>query len=303
MNTVSTIRKHQQFRALLASPEISHPASVYDPLSMRSAAQHGFRLTMLAGSVASLAILGAPDLVILTSSELAALCRRLCRAGDLPLLVDADHGFGDALHVYRTVQELETAGVSALTIEDTLLPPPFGDTGPERLIPTLEAVGKIKAAVAARSHEDMAIIGRTSLSRAPLDDITERVAAYEAAGADAIFLSGPKTRKQIAAVASATRLPLILGRITHELDDTDFLAKHRVRIVLQGHKPFLASLQAMHTTLQQLAGGTAASALTDTAPQALLDQLSRKNAYDELIAQTLRECNPRTPTINPEETT
>ena len=289
MNTVASLQKHQQFRALLTHTEITHPASVYDALSMRSAEQNGFKLAMLAGSVASLATLGAPDLVILTSSELAGLCRRIARAGNLPLLVDADHGFGNALDVYRTVQELEAAGVSALTIEDTLLPTPFGDTGPERLISIAEAVGKIKAAVAARSCDDMTIVARTSLSRAPLDDIIERVAAYEAASADAIFLSGPKTRDQVIAVSSATRLPLILGRITDELDDLDFLKKHHVRIVLQGHTPFLASIQAMHTALQQLSSGAPAFAMPDTASQTLINQLTKQRAYDELIAQTLRE--------------
>src|SRR5438552_18069996 len=99
---------------------------------------------MLAGSIGSLAVLGAPDLIVLTLTEFAGLALRINRAGSLPLFVDADHGYGNALNVKRTVEELETAGVAALTIEDTDLPQPFGDVGTTRLISLEEGVGKMR---------------------------------------------------------------------------------------------------------------------------------------------------------------
>ncbi|MDX3907809.1 MAG: isocitrate lyase/PEP mutase family protein [Pigmentiphaga sp.] len=286
MKAVSATEKRQRLRALISTARIVHPASVFDPLSARCAQDEGFEVSMLAGSVASLVILGAPDLVIVTLSELAALCRRICRAADLPLLVDADHGFGNALSVQRTVQELEAAGVAAMTIEDTQLPGAFG-TNQETLVSIEEATGKITAAIAARTDPETLIVARTSLPLAPLEDIVARVRAYETAGADAIFLSGPKTRAQISAIAQATRLPLVLGRITRELDDADFLTSHRVRLVLQGHKPCLAAIQAMRDTLRQLAAGVPPAQIQAVASDELVDQLTRRKAYDRLAADTL----------------
>src|SRR5689334_2236828 len=138
--------RRERFRATLDRGRCIHPASVYDPISARIAEDLGFEAGMLAGSVASLAVLGAPDIVLLTLTEFAAQAYRVNRAGNLPLLVDADHGYGNALNVQRTVQELETSGVAALSIEDTLLPRAFGETQPT-LISIAEGVGKMKGAL------------------------------------------------------------------------------------------------------------------------------------------------------------
>ena len=120
---------------------------------------------MFAGSVAAMTVLGAPDLIVLTLSEFAHQAYRINRAGELPLLVDADHGYGNALNVTRTVEELETAGVAALTIEDTNLPQQFGLVGSTRLIPITEGVGKMKAALSARQDPTLCIAGRSSALR------------------------------------------------------------------------------------------------------------------------------------------
>src|SRR5215470_19519215 len=106
--------RRERFRALLAGSRCVHPGSVFDPISARIAEDLGFEIGMFAGSVASMAVLGAPDLIVLTLSEFAAQAYRINRAGGLPLLVDADHGYGNALNVKRTVEELETAGVAAM---------------------------------------------------------------------------------------------------------------------------------------------------------------------------------------------
>ena len=119
--------RRQQLRAIFNSSQCIRPGSVYDPISARVAEDLGFEAGMFAGSIASLTVLGAPDLIVLTLTEFAAQANRICRAGELPLIVDADHGYGNALNVKRTVEELETAGVACLTIEDTLLPKRFGD--------------------------------------------------------------------------------------------------------------------------------------------------------------------------------
>src|SRR5919112_798444 len=99
--------RRERFRALLAGQSCVHPGSVFDPISARIAADLGFETGMFAGSIASFTVLGAPDLIVLTLSEFADQAYRINRAGELPLLVDADHGYGNALNVMRTVEELE----------------------------------------------------------------------------------------------------------------------------------------------------------------------------------------------------
>src|SRR5204862_8020538 len=138
--------RREKMRALLAGTRCVHPGSVFDAISARIAEDLGFEIGMFAGSVASLAVLGAPDLIVLTLTEFAEQAYRINRAGNLPLLVDADHGYGNALNAKRTVEELETAGVSALTIEDTVLPRTFGEAK-QALTSIEEGVGKMKAAL------------------------------------------------------------------------------------------------------------------------------------------------------------
>jgi len=106
-----------RLRAVLSGSQCVHPGSVFDPISARIAEDLGFEVGMFAGSIASFTVLGAPDIIVLTLSEFADQAHRICRAGDLPLLCDADHGYGNGLNVMRTVEELETAGVAALSIE------------------------------------------------------------------------------------------------------------------------------------------------------------------------------------------
>src|SRR5262245_36072561 len=138
--------RRERLRAIIKGNRCIYPASVYDGIAARIAEDLGFEAMMLAGSVASFTAVAAPDVCVLTLTEFAQQAYRINRAGSLPLLVDADHGYGNALSVKRTVEELETAGVSALTIEDTLLPQPFGASGEGNLISIAEGVGKMKAA-------------------------------------------------------------------------------------------------------------------------------------------------------------
>src|SRR5258708_12480116 len=153
--------RRERFRSVLSGNNCVYPGSVFDPISARIAEDLGFEVGMFAGSVASMTVLGAPDLIVLTLTEFAAQAHRICRAANLPLLCDADHGYGNALNVMRTVEELETAGVAALSIEDTDLPAPHGG-GKPRLISIEEGVGKMRAAVAARQDPGLVIAGRTS---------------------------------------------------------------------------------------------------------------------------------------------
>jgi len=231
--------RRRRFRAILKGDRCYHPGSVFDPLSARIAQDLGFEVGMFAGSTASLTVLGAPDLILITLSEFAGQAYRINRAFDLPLLVDADHGYGNALNVMRTVQELETAGVSALTIEDTVLPRPYGPAG-RGLTSIEEGVGRMRAALAARRDPDLVIVGRTvAMGSTSTEDALARAKAYAAAGVDAFFFVGVKDRTQLDAAAAAIDIPIIIGGGAPELSDLDYLASRQTRVALQGHQPIM----------------------------------------------------------------
>jgi len=269
-----------RFRELLAGDRCVHPASVFDPMSARIATDIGFELGMLAGSVASLTVLGAPDIIVLTLSEFADQARRIGRAADLPLLCDADHGYGNALNVMRTTEELEVAGVSGFSIEDTVLPQAHGSAGTAQLTSIEEGTGKMKAALRARVDKSLVIAGRTSApSISGIDDAIRRAKAYQAAGVDAIFLVGVKTRAELDAVAGEIELPMILGGAGAELMDLEYLATRGVRVCLQGHQPFAAAVQAVYNTMRALRDGTPPGRLEGVAPDALMKKLMRGDDY------------------------
>ena len=142
--------RRKKFRSILNGDRCVYPGSVFDPISSRIAEDIGFEVGMFAGSIASFTVLGAPDVIVLTLSEFAQQAQRINRSSELPLMVDADHGYGNALNVKRTVEELEMAGVSGMSIEDTELPQPFGSVGHTKLLSIPEGVGKMKAALDGR---------------------------------------------------------------------------------------------------------------------------------------------------------
>jgi len=272
--------RRERLRAIIAGPRCIYPGSVFDAISARIAEDLGFEAGMFAGSVASFTVLGAPDIVMLTLTEFAQQAYRINRAGKLPLFVDADHGYGNALNVRRTVEELETAGVCAMSIEDTVLPRPYGPSGKPTLISVEEGIGKMKAALSARQDKNLVIAGRTSaLAITDLDDAIKRAKAYEAAGVDAIFLAGGVTVAAIEAVASAIKIPLITGGGAGPLADLDWMGAHRVRVALQGHAPFSAAVQAVYNTLKALREGKKPSELTGIASPDLMQQVTRGADY------------------------
>jgi carboxyvinyl-carboxyphosphonate phosphorylmutase len=272
--------RRKKYRAVLSGTACVHPGSVYDAMSARIAEDLGFEVGMFAGSTGSLSVLGAPDIIVLTLTEFAAQAYRINRAGGLPLMVDADHGYGNALNVKRTVEELETAGVAAMTIEDTLLPRPFGD-GKTQLIPIAEGVGKMKAALAGRQDPLLTVAGRTSaVSVTGIEDAIARAKAYEDVGVDAMFFSGVKTKAQLEAIHAAIKIPILLGSIEPELSDKAYLASQGVRIALQGHLPIMAAVKAVHDTLKALRDGVPPKEIKTGASAELMARVTRGADYD-----------------------
>jgi carboxyvinyl-carboxyphosphonate phosphorylmutase len=271
-------KRRESLRAILSGTQCVRPGSVYDAISARIAEDLGFEVGMFGGSVASLAVLGDPDITLITLTEIAEQMRRMSRAAALPVLVDADHGYGNALNVRRTVQELETAGAAGLTIEDTLLPQAYGQAKTQ-LISLEEGVGKMKAALDARSDPSLVIIGRTGAAQVTsVDDAIARAQAYQATGVDALFFTGVKTRNELEAIAAATELPIVLGGPTDEMTDWDFLRHQRVRIAVQGHAPIAAATQAVFETLKAIREGAGPKALKAVASSDLMGRVARDAA-------------------------
>lgn len=276
--------RRKRFRAQLDSDHCTHPGSVFDPISARIAEDIGFEVGMFAGSVASLTVLGDPDHIVLTLSEFAEQAYRICRASELPIMVDADHGYGNALNAKRTVEELESAGVSGLSIEDTEMPRPFGSGGKTSLISIEEGVGKMRAAVMGRQDPGLVIAARTSaLLVTDLEDTIARITAYQVTGVDAIFLIGVKQKQQLEKIAEVCRLPLILGGAGPDVTNLDYLGSMGVRLCLQGHQPAMAAILATYNTLKALREGARPADLDGVPNKTLIAKFSRAEDYDRWI--------------------
>jgi carboxyvinyl-carboxyphosphonate phosphorylmutase len=245
--------KRQRLRAILKGPRCVAPLTVFDALSARIADSVGGQVGLLSGSVCAATLLGAPDLSVQTLTEFADQVRRITRASDLSIFVDADHGYGNALNAMRTVEELEHAGLSGLAIEDVYLPARFG--GPEiELISIEEMNGKLRAAVSARRDPALLIAARTAgLKAEDLERTVARVKAYSKTGVDAIFVTAMKTLGELDAIRKAVELPIILGTAP-TLDRKDVEARG-VRFALQGHSPVAAVAKALLDTYSHLQAG------------------------------------------------
>jgi carboxyvinyl-carboxyphosphonate phosphorylmutase len=275
-------------RAILAGDRCVPMATIFDPISARIAGDLGFEGGLMGGSLASYAVLGAPDLILLTLTELAEQVHRCTRASGVPLLVDADHGYGNALNVMRTIQELDHAGASGVMIEDTLLPRAYGASSSLQLLPLDESVGKIKAAVAARGDSDLVVVGRTSAASVTgVDDAIARFAAYEAAGVDALFIPGLRSRDELDRISAAVKLPLAIGGPADALADEAYLVTRRVRLWSVGHQTFNVAIKALHDAMKAVREGTMSSRLPNAASKELLDRVSVAAAYEQSIRRFL----------------
>jgi methylisocitrate lyase len=199
----------QLFRDLLAQRGLMIPGA-YNALVARLLAAKGAQALYLSGAAFSAAQLALPDVGLFTLSELAEETRRLTRAAALPLLVDADTGFGEALSVERTVRDLEAAGAAAIQLEDQVSPKRCGHLSGKSLVDTDTMTAKIRAAVAARRDPATVILARTDARGTHgFATAVDRAKAYVAAGADAIFPEALETRDEFAAFRREIQVPLI----------------------------------------------------------------------------------------------
>ena len=285
---VSHRARRQRFREILLGSRCLTTASVYDPLSARVAESVGYEIGILAGSVAGFTTLAAPDLALQTLTEFAEQARRIVRASGLSLLVDADHGYGNALNVMRTVQELEHAGVAAVVIEDTALPARFG--GPERmeLVSVDEMVGKCRAALEARQDHALAIVARTAaLIGEDCASAVKRAGAYAKTGVDALFITGLQKLDDFDTIRTAVAAPIVMGRAPAIANED--LAKRGVRVIVQGHQSLAVVVKALRHAYSHLhSGGTPADLVPYAASAEEMDELVNGAYYRDLQSRFLR---------------
>ncbi|EHK70257.1 hypothetical protein PPL19_15209 [Pseudomonas psychrotolerans L19] len=251
MKPTSPHKLRLAFRALLKSDSCYHTASVFDPMSARIANDLGFEMGILGGSVASLQVLAAPDFALITLSEFVEQATRIGRVARLPIIADADHGYGNALNVMRTITELERAGVAALTIEDTVLPAGYGRKSTD-LVSVEEGIGKIKGALEARIDEALSIFARTNATELSTEEVISRTKAYEAAGADGICMVGIRDFAHLEEITQHLSVPVMLVTYGNpQLRDNARLAKAGVRVVVNGHAAYFAAIKATYDCLRE----------------------------------------------------
>ncbi len=242
-------------KTLADSPNIVFPG-VYDTLSAKMAERVGFRLVFVSGYAVSATLIGEPDFGLLTQSEVIDRARRICRSVSIPVIVDADTGYGNPLNVVRTVQELIDAGAAGCFLEDQQWPKRCGHMRGKKVIPKNEYLSKIRAAVDARQDADFFIVARTdAIATNGVDDAIERAEAAKVLGADATFIEAPRTLEELEEVARRAPKPTVANMIEQgrtpvlpqqELADLGF------QLILYPLAGLYASAKALETVYTQL---------------------------------------------------
>lgn len=208
------LRNTTRLRELLERPGVLVAPGVYDCVSAKLAERAGYEMALLTGAGVAASLLGVPDVGLLTLTELATQARNICRAASLPILADAETGYGNAINVMRTVRELEAAGVAGLFIEDQVTPKRCGHFEGKELISVEEMEGKIRAACEARRDPDLVLMARTDAREVlGLDEAIRRARAYVAAGADTIFIEAPHTLEDLRRIGRAVNVPQLANLV------------------------------------------------------------------------------------------
>ncbi len=186
----------------------------YDPMSAKLVERYGFPCVYMTGNGNAASLLGMPDLGLITLSEMVERVRHICSAVKIPVIVDADTGFGSVLNVRRAVQELEAAGASAIQIEDQMDPKRCGHELGRKVIPAEEMISKIEVAAEARSKDELLIIARTDARTGKgLDEAIHRGNIYAEAGADIIFVESPESTEELRQIPKKVHAPVLVNMV------------------------------------------------------------------------------------------
>jgi 2-methylisocitrate lyase-like PEP mutase family enzyme len=251
----------------------------YDALSAKLAEQAGFELLFISGYSVSASRLGEPDFGLVTQSEMAEAARSVCRSVRVPVIVDADTGYGNALNVIRTVNDLIDAGAAGMFLEDQLWPKRCGHMQGKKVVPLEEYLSKVRAAVDARGPRDFFIVARTDARQAVgLDEAVRRVQAARDAGADAAFVEAPESIEELKEVARRVRGPLVANML--ERGVTPLLTREELRDL--GYALAVCPLSAIYAAakaMRDIYGELRAKGTTREA----LDRLLPFDAFHDLV--------------------
>jgi len=245
-----------KLRDLLKQPGIIRAPGAFDAWSARLVQMAGFPAVYMTGYGVSASILGAPDIGLISMTEMATVAKNMASAVQIPLIADGDTGYGGVLNVIRTVKEYERGGVAAIQIEDQVLPKRCGHMEGKELVSKKEMVSKVKAAVHARRSEDFIIIARCDARAVNgFDDAMERSLAYRDAGADVIFFEAPQSEDEMKRIAESIKAPLLANMV--EAGKTPFLTSAELdnlgyKLVIYPASTLYAATKSMINVLQCL---------------------------------------------------
>jgi 2-methylisocitrate lyase-like PEP mutase family enzyme len=280
-----------RLREMLAGSDPVLAPGAYDALSARLVEGAGFSAVYVTGFGTAASLLGRPDIGLLTMGEMVDNARRIVGAVEVPVIADADDGYGNPINVIRTVQEYEAAGVSALHIEDQVSPKKCGHMDGKQVIEASEMVEKVRAAVEARRSEDFVIIGRTDARAVEgIDGAIERARLYRDAGADVLFVEAPQSEEEVSAVAEAfPDVPLLFNWVESGKTPPVELERLRelgYRLIIFPISTLLAATGAMKETLARIC--------SQDSPIGTVDQLLGFEEFTDLIGlPEIRELEER----------
>jgi 2-methylisocitrate lyase-like PEP mutase family enzyme len=253
------MRQRKALRNRIASGQLTVAPGVFDGLSASLVGRIGFDAAYLTGAGVAASGFGLPDIGLVTQTEMTERARMIVRAlGDVPLIADADTGYGATLNVVRTVREYESAGVAAIQLEDQAFPKKCGHLPDKELISANEFVAKLRAALDARTDPGLMVIARTD-ARAPLglDAAIHRANTYADAGADVIFIEAPQSVEEIERISKEVSAPLLLNLVIGGLtpiESSQRLTELGFAIAIHPSLPLASAALAMLTGLAELAG-------------------------------------------------
>lgn len=244
-----------KLRELLKRPGAVMAPGVADALNARLVRRHGFEAIYMTGAGTTAVRLGMPDVGLLTATEMIDNAARIADASGLPLIADADNGYGGVLNVRRTIQGYERAGVAGVHLEDQVIPKRCGHLAGKQLVPVEEMSAKIRAAVDARTDKDFVLIARTdAIAVEGFDAALERAERYKEAGADVLFIEAPNM-EQLPKIAPRLKAPLLYNMATS--GKTPFLGKEEIerlgfKLIIYPNWVMLAGIKAASDVLKTL---------------------------------------------------
>lgn len=297
------MNKGRELRDLIAANGMLVAPGVYDAFSACLVEAHRFKAAYLTGAGAAASMIGHPDLGLTTMTEMSTHARHITGAIDLPVIADADTGYGNPLNVRRTVIEYERAGLAGMHIEDQTFPKRCGHLDGKTVIPAPEFEAKIQAAVEARNSDDFLIIARTD-SRGPLsiDEAIDRANRYSSAGADGIFVEAPESEAEIARIADEVESQILLFNMvaSGKTPDVELAALQELgyALVIVPGMAMRAAAAAMNRALDELAErGQYSGPGSDISPRALFQMvgMDRWAEFDQRYerAEAMASINPQ----------